>query len=251
VLEVKTQTAELRAMIEESLESLLCEGEVSPAVRYAMFSGGKRIRPLLTLLAAEACGGDVGRALDAASAVECLHCASLIWDDMPCMDNATERRGVASLHVVFGEGVAVLAALSLMNTAYSILGRYAGLAEEAGVCVAQMIDGQAADIRGSAGRDHRKTIGLMRLTMTAGAIAGGATPTEIRALSRCGECIGEAYQILDDFDDGDAASQSGAEELLAEARAILRRDFGSRAAALLAAIDGVSARMTSKRPAAA
>ena len=250
MFEMKTRITELRSSIEASLEALLRDAEVSPAVRYATFSGGKRIRPLLTLLAVEACGGDVRAALDAASAVECLHCASLIWDDMPCMDNAAERRGVPSLHVAFGEGVATLAALSLMNMAYAIFGRYRGLAAEAGACVAQMIDGQAADLRGGE-RDHRKTIGLMRLTLTAGAIACGASATEVRALSRCGECLGEAYQILDDFEDGDAASQRGAQELLLEAQTVLQREFGPRAVVLATAIDEIAARAAQQRPVAA
>lgn len=257
--ELRSTASELHSVIESSLQGLLREGEVSPAVRYAMFSGGKRIRPMLTLLAVQACGGDVREGLPAACAIECLHCASLIWDDMPCMDNAPERRGVSAVHVVFGEALATLAALSLLNCAYAIFGRYSGLAAEAGLCVAAMIEGQAADLEGGPGRDHRqasgqtygKTTGLMRLTLTAGAIACGTSKTDVCVLARCGGYIGEAYQIFDDFEDGDAASQTGAHDMIAQAKSVLQHHFGTRAAPLIAAVDQIAVRCAEKKPVAA
>jgi len=243
--------AELRSLIDSSLHALLDGAllgdgpphgsEVARAVRYAMFSGGKRTRPALTLLAVQACGGDLQKAVPAACAIECLHCASLIFDDMPCMDNAPERRGVASAHVMFGEGMAVLAALALLNRAYSLFGQHRALAMEAATCVAEIIEGQAIDLQGRRERLHRKTRGLMRLSLTAGAIACGAMEADIHVLARCGEYVGEAYQMYDDFEDGDATSKSGADELVAESKAALQDRFGARGFPLLTAIDAIVA----------
>ena len=93
------------------------------AMRYSLFAGGKRMRPVLALAAAEACGGTVTAALPAACAVECVHTYSLIHDDLPCMDDDDMRRGRATSHKVFGEGVAVLAGDALLTVAFEILGR--------------------------------------------------------------------------------------------------------------------------------
>ena len=248
--------AELRSMIDSSLEVLLDAGllqgsELRPAVRYALFSGGKRTRPTLTLLAVHACGGDIPKAVSAACAVECLHCASLIFDDMPCMDNASERRGVSSAHVTFGEGTAMLAAVALLNQAYSIFGQHRGLALEAGACVAEIIGGQAVDLQGGHERPHRKTTGLLRLSLTAGAIACGASEQDVRVLARSGEQVGEAYQIYDDFEDGDSSSIVGADELVAAAKSTLQNQFGPRVSPLLAAIDAIVSHFSERRLVAA
>jgi geranylgeranyl diphosphate synthase type II len=243
--------AELHSLIEPALEGLLTGPDESDAVHYAMFSGGKRIRPVMTLLAAEACGGRIPEALPAACAIEFLHCASLIWDDLPSMDNASERRGRPPVHVVFGEGVATLAALSLLNRAYAIFGREKRLIEEAEFCIAQTIAGQAADLRGGQAGDHRKTTGLMRLTLTAGAIACRAPHPAVNALAHCGDWIGEAYQMLDDFEDGDAASPNGARERLLRAQALLSEQFGSRAGALVEVVRHIASRRAGPHPVAA
>lgn len=248
--------AELRSIIDSALEELLDKGllrgsQMNPAVRYAMFSGGKRTRPLLTLLAVHACGGDVHKAVPAACAIECLHCASLILDDMPCMDNAIERRGVAAAHVIFGEGIATLAAVALLNQAYSIFGQHHALAHEGGACVAEMIEGQAVDLQGGRERAHRKTTGLLRLSLTAGAIACGAADPDIHVLAQSGECLGEAYQMYDDFEDGDAASVMSADQLVAESKSVLQARFGTRVSPLLAAIDGIVLHFTARKLVAA
>src|SRR5207342_2640946 len=96
---------------------------IHKAMRYSLFAGGKRMRPVLTLAAAEACGGNVERALPAACAVECIHTYSLIHDDLPCMDDDDLRRGRPTNHKVFGEGVAVLAGDALLTIAFEILAR--------------------------------------------------------------------------------------------------------------------------------
>ena len=143
-----------RDLIESHLRALLPTSglretdRLNAAIRYAVFPGGKRMRPILTLLGAEAAGGQAEAALDAACAVEFLHAGSLIFDDLPAMDNARERRGVPALHLVFGEDIAVLAALALLNQAYAIFGRSPRLIAEAVSCIGinGMIGGQAVDL---------------------------------------------------------------------------------------------------------
>src|SRR5207237_7168343 len=116
-----------RPSIEKSLREHLplappkIETKFNEAVEYALFSGGKRLRPVLTLLGAELFGGKPEIILPAASAVEFIHTSSLIFDDLPCMDNSPERRGKTSLHEKFGEGLAILVAIGFLNSAYSLV----------------------------------------------------------------------------------------------------------------------------------
>jgi geranylgeranyl diphosphate synthase type II len=200
---------------------------LNEALRYALFPGGKRLRPMLTLIAAELVAGDVQKALPAACALEFLHTSSLILDDLPAMDDADLRRGRPTVHLVCGENMALLAALALFNQAYALLAHAAcqsgapkiveKLMAEAAHCLGAdgMIGGQAVDLEmrsGSVGLQalasrNLKTTALMRLTMTAGAIACGAAEAEVAALARFGECLGLAYQVCDDLLDelGDSA----------------------------------------------
>ncbi len=231
-----------RDLIECRLRELLPESglpgsdRLNDAIGYAVFPGGKRMRPILTLLGAESVGGDFDAALDAGCAVEFLHASSLIFDDLPAMDNARERRGLPALHLVFGEDVAVLAALALFNQAYAIFGRSPRLIAEATSCigVSGMIGGQAVE-------GMEKTTSLLRLALTAGAIACGASSADVRALARCGECLGEAYQLYDDLLDGDVPHHASetclirAQELIAESKAAA----GIHGATLAAAIDRI------------
>lgn len=204
-----------RGLIECGLEDLLPRSDVrsaqrlNNAIRYAVFPGGKRMRPMLALMGARIVHGDIDGAVPAACATEFLHAASLIFDDLPAMDDADVRRGRPALHLAFGEDIALLTALSLLNQAYAIFGRTPALIREATECIGTdgMIGGQAVDldIRTAGGSPekfdsrNRKTTALMRLTLTAGAIACGASGKEVRALAHCGECLGEAYQIYDDL----------------------------------------------------
>ena len=210
-----------RQPLEQSLSRLLpltshaSGGRLNDALRYAVFPGGKRMRPMLTLLGADAVGAPARQAMMAACAIEFLHTSSLILDDLPGMDDARLRRGREALHVVYGEGLAMLAALSLMNGAYALLARAAvrngaaAIIEEMTALIGSdgMIGGQAADIDAPPGADpgsalatrNLKTTALMRLTMTAGAIACAAARDEINALDRYGEALGIAYQIRDDI----------------------------------------------------
>lgn len=201
--------------IEQALEADLPEagssaGALDAAVRHAIFSGGKRMRPVLSLAAARLCSCPTQVALRIGSAVEYLHTASLIFDDMPCMDDAPQRRGVATTHARFGQGVAVLAALALMNRTYSVLAqlpRGAELVRLAGDCIGHqgMIAGQAIDLQnGCHAHDaahYRKTTALLRLSMAAPAIACGADSESVGALSEYAHCVGTAYQLVDDSND--------------------------------------------------
>lgn len=179
---------------------------LNDALRYAVFPGGKRLRPILTLLGARIFGADDERVMRAACAVEFVHTSSLIIDDLPCMDDAGLRRGNPTLHRVYGEDVALLAAIALLNQAYALFGQNPELIREATECIGMggMIGGQAIDLDGGLGdaelaeRD-RKTSAMMRLALTAGALAAGASPNEVGPLAAAGYSFGQAYQICDDM----------------------------------------------------
>lgn len=196
--------------IERALRSCLPESSLSGAddlnraIAYAVFPGGRRMRPVLTLLACEICGGSAERALRAAAAVEFVHAASLIIDDLPCMDDAGLRRGSATVHVLFGADLAILAALALLNRAYSLFSEIPGLLASAvrEIGASHMIGGQAIDLRGANTKGRmEKTTSLMRLTMSAGAAAAHASIHDTAVLVAFGHDLGEAYQIYDDLAD--------------------------------------------------
>jgi geranylgeranyl pyrophosphate synthase len=194
-------------------------GPFNDALNDAVFPGGKRLRPMLTLMGAAAAGVDAYTVLPAAAAMEYLHSSSLILDDMPAMDDADLRRGRATLHRVYGEGMTMLVALALLNQSYALLAQAASRSGDAAtieqvmhettaaIGADGMIGGQAADIEvatrhnGVANLTTRnlKTTALMRLTMTAGALIGGAPRHHIEALARYGEALGCAYQVYDDL----------------------------------------------------
>ena len=202
--------------------------QLNEAIRYSLFPGGKRWRPLLTMLGAQLAGAAPAAALPAACAMEYLHTSSLILDDLPSMDDAGVRRGRETLHLVYGESVALLAALALLNESYALLARAAReagcgeaagrLIEEAAACIGAngMIGGQAVDLvlqgqgRGPEALVSRnlKTTALMRLTMAAGAIACGADDDDAAVLADFGESLGMAYQICDDLLDELGASDA-------------------------------------------
>lgn len=218
-----------RAPIEKSLREFLplappkIETRFNEAVEYALFSGGKRLRPVLTLLGAELFGGDAEKVLPAAAAVEYIHTSSLIFDDLPCMDNAPERRGMTSLHEKFGEGLAVLVGIGFLNVAYGLIFvNYTNAPERAIAahaevveCVgaAGMLGGQSVDLALAKGASNNvsgyesesvrnlKTSALMRLCLRVGAILAGANSAELIQLSRFAELLGDAYQLSDDIID--------------------------------------------------
>jgi len=197
------------------------------AMRYSLFAGGKRIRPILCLEAARACGQEPGDAhFTAACALEFIHTYSLIHDDLPALDNDDYRRGKLTSHKVFGEAMAILAGDSLLTLAFEVLAAMnsvhadrktrmiAELASAAGT-VGGMIAGQVADLEGEGQPPtaplldsiHRaKTGALLRASLRLGAICSGASDTQYDALSGYGEHIGLAFQIVDDILDVEESS---------------------------------------------
>ncbi|MGH9928605.1 MAG: polyprenyl synthetase family protein [Pyrinomonadaceae bacterium] len=194
-------------------------------LNYAVFPGGKRLRPIITVLAGRLVGADEKATLSSACAVEFLHTSSLILDDLPGMDDADLRRNQTAVHLVYGEGLAVLAAVALLNQAYGLFVAAArdrskeaieNLLVEAANCIGSngMIGGQVVDLESNTtvmspeALKHRdaKTIALMRLMMTANALATGASIEDCAALSGFGELLGEAYQTCDDLLDDLAES---------------------------------------------
>src|SRR5438093_4358681 len=162
-MSLKTYLASRQKMVDQALSRFLPKETKKPAtihkaMRYSMFAGGKRLRPILTLAAAEACGGAAREAVPLACAVECVHTYSLIHDDLPCMDNDDFRRGRPTCHKVFGEGIAVLAGDALLTLAFEILAQAEGwprykmrtlLAELAVASGSRwLIAGQVADLEG-------------------------------------------------------------------------------------------------------
>lgn len=196
------------------------------AMRYSLFAGGKRIRPVLCIGAAEALGAAPEGIEDAACTLEMIHTYSLIHDDLPALDNDDLRRGRPTNHVVFGEAMAILAGDSLLTLAFEVLGKLphasdairarlvAELASASGT-VGGMIGGQVHDIEGEKQTPtaelleaiHRaKTGALLRVSVRMGAIYAGATPEQFDALSRYGEHAGLAFQIVDDILDVEESS---------------------------------------------
>lgn len=187
---------------------------IHKAMRYSLFAGGKRIRPVLCLEAAATVRGSLpDRTLDVACSLEMIHTYSLIHDDLPALDNDDLRRGRPTSHMVFGEAMAILAGDALLTHAFVVLGSIgdarlvAELATASGT-VGGMIAGQVHDIEGERQmpsaelltRIHRaKTGALLRASVRMGAIHAGASDGQLDALSRYGEHIGLAFQIVDDL----------------------------------------------------
>ncbi|PWU07710.1 MAG: farnesyl-diphosphate synthase [Verrucomicrobia bacterium] len=210
-------------VINKTLEALLPKASTKPptlhrAMRYSLFAGGKRIRPLLCLAACEACGGKESEALPTAAALECIHTYSLIHDDLPCMDDDDFRRGRPTAHKAFGEGIAVLAGDALLTLAFEILAqvrptrRYPlsallfELAHAAGSH--KLIAGQVADLEGEGQKLSRselrfihrgKTAALITASLRSGAMVANASPAKLKALTTFGENLGLAFQIVDDI----------------------------------------------------
>jgi len=200
------------------------ETRFNEAVEYALFSGGKRLRPVLTLLGAELVGGTSDLIVPSAVAVEFIHTSSLIFDDLPCMDDSNERRGKTSLHEKFGEGLAVLVGIGFLNAAYNLVFLNHKHSPELAIqahseiveCVgaAGMVGGQSVDLalaKGANSNDfssedykfesvrNLKTSALMRLGLRVGAILADANHLELTNLSRFATLLGDAYQLSDDL----------------------------------------------------
>jgi geranylgeranyl diphosphate synthase, type II len=215
---------QMRESVESALLRLLPQcrhagaRQLDDALNYVLFPGGKRLRPVLTILGAGIFDSHPDRSLPAACAVEFVHTSSLIFDDLPCMDDANIRRGNPALHCVYGEDIALLAGIALLNAAYAIFGQTPELIREATACIGVdgMIGGQMIDLCSNSfdtadlGDRNRKTSAMMRLALTAGALGGGASCDDVAPLAGAGLMLGEAYQRGDDMlDSCGTAKQSG------------------------------------------
>jgi len=227
-----TYSAERREWVEKALDRFVPPQTATPeslhrSVRYSLFCGGKRLRPLLTIAGAEVVGGNPEHVLALACAVECIHTFSLIHDDLPAIDNDDLRRGHPTNHKVFGEAIAILSGDALLALSFELIGKCRENCSADRVIrvldiIARatgtdgMVGGQVVDIESERKDDldvdtvkwihGRKTGALLTASLVGGAILAGADADQEQALTSFGEKIGLAFQITDDLLDiyGDA-----------------------------------------------
>jgi geranylgeranyl diphosphate synthase, type II len=222
----------LTAEVDRALARWVPEESIPPenihkAMRYSLFAGGKRVRPILCISAAHAIKDDVHGLYDAACSLELIHTYSLIHDDLPALDNDDLRRGRPTCHKVFGEAMAILTGDALLTLAFQVLSSIDAIDERTRIALIRelstasgtargMIGGQVHDIEGEGQPPtvelleaiHRaKTGALLRGSVRMGALCAGATPDEYEALSCYGEHVGLAFQIVDDILDVEQSSE--------------------------------------------
>ena len=209
--------------VDAALNRLLPSATTKPktihqAMRYSIFAGGKRLRPVICLASAEVISGKHDDAIPLACAVECIHTYSLIHDDLPSMDNDDFRRGKPTSHKVYGEGVAVLAGDALLTIAFEMAAscrawpRYshADVIHELAVAAGsqKLIAGQVADLEGEGKKispaelryiHDNKTAALIASSIRLGAMSANATPKQLERLTDFGESLGLAFQVIDDI----------------------------------------------------
>jgi geranylgeranyl diphosphate synthase type II len=222
-MDLKAYLADRAADVDAAMDVFLPKAKDRPAtihaaMRYAVFAGGKRLRPVLCLAAAEACGGALANALAPACAVELMHTYSLVHDDLPAMDDDDLRRGRPTCHKVYGEGMAVLCGDALLTEAFLVLAqtpvtkRYGTrdliteLAATGGS--KQLIGGQVMDLEGEGKKLTRrelvriheaKTAALLTTALRLGAMTANASPAKLAALTQFGYNLGLAFQVIDDI----------------------------------------------------
>jgi geranylgeranyl diphosphate synthase type II len=265
-VDVDAYLAERSSLVNRYLDEVVPPANESPAslhaaMRHLLFPGGKRLRPALAFAGCEAAGAPAEMALPAAAAVELVHIYSLVHDDLPCMDDDDERRGRPTVHVVFGEAVAVLAGDALLAQAFEVLAagpgeagpqrRLAALRDLSHAAASRnLVGGQVDDLAFRPGEGgaaaiesihRRKTAALIAASVLTGARLGGADSPLLERLRSFAEAVGVAFQIADDLldrDDGELCSlvrvlglegaQARAEELLEGALDRIE-DLGERA----------------------
>ena len=222
-MDLKTYLATRAAEVDAALDLFLPKAKVRPAtihaaMRYSVFAGGKRLRPVLCLAAAEACGGEVSNALAPACALELMHTYSLVHDDLPAMDDDDLRRGRPTCHKVYGEGMAVLCGDALLTESFIVLAKTAAtkrygtrdyvteLAVTGGS--QKLIGGQVMDIEGEGKKltkrdlvriHEAKTAALLTSALRLGGMTANATPAKLEALTKFGHALGLAFQVIDDI----------------------------------------------------
>ena len=231
-MDIKSYLAESKKLIDGCLERLLPLADEVPvtihkAMRYSVFAGGKRVRPILVLASGECLGGDREVLLHLGAAIEMMHTYSLIHDDLPALDNDDLRRGNPTCHKVFGEAIAILAGDSLMTRCYQVLTELPETYDSVKIRIVSeiaaatgtingMIGGQVVDLE-SEGMPinaeileyihHSKTGSLLTACVRCGALAAGANPEELQRLSDFGSKIGLVFQIVDDILDITSSSE--------------------------------------------
>ncbi|OGW35775.1 MAG: polyprenyl synthetase [Nitrospirae bacterium GWC2_56_14] len=226
-MDLKQYLKERCQLVDAALDRYLPREDELPvslhkAMRYSVFAGGKRVRPILMLAASETVGGSVNQALPAACAMEMIHTYSLVHDDLPAMDDDDFRRGNPTNHKVFGEAVAILAGDALLTQAFVLLSNAENLSlvspeqllavvQEISRCAGShgMVGGQVVDMESEGSREidlatvqyihTHKTGALIKASVKAGAILGGADEVSLAALTSYGEAVGLAFQIADDI----------------------------------------------------
>ena len=225
-MDIKVYLAKRREVVDKALELLVPPVKTFPpkvfeAMRYSLFAGGKRVRPILSIASAEALGAKTAGLLPIAGALELIHTYSLIHDDLPAMDDDDLRRGRPTCHKVYGEAIAILAGDGLLNRAFEVLSdprrlkmvtapRLIAITREISLAsgVFGMVGGQVVDME-SEGKDvdlptleyihTHKTGALIRASVRTGAIYARASEKQLKALTRYGERVGLAFQIADDI----------------------------------------------------
>jgi geranylgeranyl diphosphate synthase type II len=204
--------------------------ELLAAMRYAVFAGGKRIRPILAIAAAEAVGGPAAAVIPFACALEMIHAYSLVHDDLPAMDDDDMRRGMPSCHVRFGEALAILAGDALLTEAFAVMADAVakrGSDPRRGIQVIRevaaaaglrgMVAGQVADMAAEKRSTDlptvemihiRKTGALIRAAVRSGALIGGSSAEQLKRLTGYADSVGLAFQIADDILDSEGSTKS-------------------------------------------
>ncbi len=230
-MDLNAYIAESRKLVDECLHRLLPPADQEPstihkAMRYSVFAGGKRVRPILVLASGESLAGDRGVLLHLGAAIEMMHTYSLIHDDLPALDNDDLRRGVPTCHKVFGDAMAILTGDSLLTRCFQLLAelpkvtdstrvRIIGEVATATGTIKGMIAGQVVDLE-SEGKPvdaklleyihESKTGALLKACVRCGALAAGAEASELHALTEYGSKIGLVFQIVDDILDVTSSS---------------------------------------------
>lgn len=225
--------AEKKILIDAAIDVMVPREQKQPgilheAIRYSLFAGGKRIRPILAIIGSEIVGGSIQTVMPLAVAIECIHTYSLIHDDLPAMDDDDLRRGKPTAHKVFGEAVAILAGDALLNLAFEIMltgpsmrtlpterllkatGCLARASGSSGLIAGQVVDmlseGKKVDSEQIEFIMKNKTASLISASIKSGAILGGGTKEEVELLGLFGEKLGIAFQIRDDVLDYEGRS---------------------------------------------
>jgi geranylgeranyl diphosphate synthase type II len=231
-MDIREYLSESKKLVDQYLENLLPEEKEMPvtihkAMRYSVFAGGKRVRPILVLASGESLGGNRSVLLHLGAGIEMMHTYSLIHDDLPALDNDDLRRGRPTCHKVFGDAMAILAGDALMTRCYQVLASMPGVSDTTRIgiiseiayatgTVKGMIGGQVVDLE-SEGKPvdadtleyihHSKTGALLTACVRCGAMAAGASSAELESLTGFGSKIGLVFQIVDDILDVTASSE--------------------------------------------